>query len=209
MLRSKWSQASERCMTTSQKPEKGCSKIIQRSFKSGLSYKYKITTKRGNYGTTPIWNPSWCFWNSSDSLTKRTKLRFGKQEGMKMFHLSVQVRHKIKPHPNLSWKTWKGQEPTHGTAQQATTLTENSHTTWTGAARQHARMWAQTKESSVSETRKQKVRCYFFTVVVLESVYGCFWNNGFIWGEFTMPSLKGRFWTSWAICIPCMNTENL
>lgn len=196
-------------MTTSQKPEKGCSKNIQRSFKSGLSYKYKITTKRGNYGTTPIWNPSWCFWNSSDSLTKRTKLRFGKQEGMKMFHLSVQVRHKIKPHPNLSWKTWKGQEPTHGTAQQATTLTENSHTTWTGAARQHARMWAQTKESSVSETRKQKVRCYFFTVVVLESVYGCFWNNGFIWGEFTMPSLKGRFWTSWAICIPCMNTENL
>lgn len=162
MLRSKWSQASERCMTTSQKPEKGCSKNIQRSFKSGLSYKYKITTKRGNYGTTPIWNPSWCFWNSSDSLTKRTKLRFGKQEGMKMFHLSVQVRHKIKPHPNLSWKTWKGQEPTHGTAQQATTLTENSHTTWTGAARQHARMWAQTKESSVSETRKQKVRCYFF-----------------------------------------------
>lgn len=31
-----------------------CSKITQRSFKSGLSYKYKITTKRGNYGTTPI-----------------------------------------------------------------------------------------------------------------------------------------------------------
>lgn len=101
-----------------------CSKITQRSFKSGLSYKYKITTKRGNYGTTPIWNPSWCFWNSSDSLTKRTKLRFGKQEGMKMFHLSVQVRHNIKPHPNISWRTWKGQEPIHGTAQQATTLTE-------------------------------------------------------------------------------------
>lgn len=100
------------------------SKITQRSFKSGLSYKYKITTKRGNYGTTPIWNPSWCFWNSSDSLTKRTKLRSGKQEGMKMFHLSVQVRHKIKPHPNLSWRTGKGQEPIHGTAQQATTLTE-------------------------------------------------------------------------------------
>lgn len=55
-----------------------------------------------------------------------------------------------------------------------------THTTLTGAAQQRALMWAQTKESSVSETRKQKVHCYFFTVVVLESVYGCFWNNGFI-----------------------------
>lgn len=103
--------------------EKGCSKITRRSFKTVLSYKYKTTTKRGNYETTPIWNPSWCFWNSSDSLTKRTKLRFGNWEGMKMYHLSVQVRHKSKPHPNLSWRTWKGQEPIHGTAQQATTLT--------------------------------------------------------------------------------------
>lgn len=23
-------------------------------------------------------------------------------------------------------------------------------------------------------------------------VYNCFWNNGFIWGEFTMPSLKSK-----------------
>lgn len=141
----------------------GRNTITQRSFKTVLSYKYKTTTKRGNYETTPIWNPSWCFWNSCDSLTKRTELRFGNgMEGMKMHHLSVQVRHKVKPHPTRSWRTWKGWGPTYMVqhSKQPHWL-QDSQETYVGAARQHALMWAQTKESSVSEARKQKVHCYF------------------------------------------------
>lgn len=45
------------------------------------------------------------------------------------------------------------------------------------------------KESSVLQTRKRSFCCHFL-FVVLESVYHCFGNDGFTWGEFTMPSLK-------------------
>lgn len=146
--------------------EKGCSKITQRSFKTGLSYKYKTTTKRGNYETTPIWNPSWCFWNSSDSLTKRTKLRFGNWEGMKMSHLSVQVRHKIKPHPNLSWRTWKGQEPYMVQHSKQPHWLKNSHVTLIGAAQQHALLWAQTTRIQCIWNQEAEGSLLFFTVVV-------------------------------------------
>lgn len=54
------------------------------------------------------------------------------------------------------------------------------------------------KESSVSETRK--FFCFLNHSSTRVKVYNCFWNNGFSWGEFTMPSLR-RFWTSYELSV--------
>lgn len=56
----------------------------QRPLKTGLSYKYKITLKRGNWKPYPSEILHDGFYNSSDSLTKKVKSeRVRKLKGMK------------------------------------------------------------------------------------------------------------------------------
>lgn len=76
---------------------------IQRPFKTGLSYKHKITIQRGNlkpYSSEILHD---VFIIALILLPKRSKSeRFRKWKGMKTFCFNVQVRHNIKPHHNVS-----------------------------------------------------------------------------------------------------------
>lgn len=194
--------------------------LIQRPFKTGLSYKYKITIKRGNMKPYPSENPSWCFCNSSDSLTKKVK-SLGSRREWRHGVVNVQVRHNIKPHHNLSWRAEERTRILHGAAEKAIVLTEevwhptqHADSILTRATGQHAFMETNSVKNPVYLKLGRKLFLFLFFSENHNStrvnVYHCFWNNGFIWGEFTMLSLKVRFWTSlWAICIPCMSTENL
>lgn len=142
---------------------------IQRPFKTGLSYKYKITLERGNLKPYPSKLLHCVFVIALIFLPKRSKWKAEEVEGMKTFCFRVQVRHNRKPHHNLSWRIEEGTRIIHGTVEQAIVLTEkvwhpiqNSDKISTRTTGQHAFLWRQTlQRSSVSKTRKNVFVCVF------------------------------------------------
>lgn len=162
LLRCEWSQASERRRTTSQKPERRDVARLLKDHSKLFSH-----TSINNYKERELWkharlNPSWCFWRVLILLQKdKVKVwELGRNEDVS-FKCTSKAQGQATPQSLMEemegtrTHTWYSTKQPH--------WLENSHTL-IGAARQHTLMWAKTKESSVSETGKQKG--HWFVVVV-------------------------------------------
>lgn len=95
-----------------------------------------------------------------------------------MSHLSVQVRHKIKPHPNLSWRTWKGQEPymvQH--SKQPHWLEKLTHDLNRSSPAACSHVGTDYKNPVYLKPGSRRFIIIFYCSSTIVS-FGCFWNSG-------------------------------